>query len=74
MVRSAFSEVRVGHGADREISCGDHRLLKHELGYGHAVSGLCTGPGLHWHINSLKLLTALLALEEGQGQLFIGPV
>ncbi len=36
---------------------------------GHAVSGVWTGPQLHWHINCLKLLAVRLALSRLGGRL-----
>ncbi len=36
---------------------------------GHAVSGLWTGPQLHWHINCLELLAVRLALGRLKGPL-----
>ncbi len=36
---------------------------------GHAVSGVWTGPQLHWHINCLELLAVRLALSRLRGRL-----
>jgi hypothetical protein len=36
---------------------------------GHAVSGMWTGPQLHWHINCLELLAVILALHRLVGPL-----
>ncbi len=36
---------------------------------GHAVSGVWTGPQLHWHINCLELLAVRLALSHLRGRL-----
>ncbi len=36
---------------------------------GHAVSGVWTGPQLHWHINCLELLAVCLALSRLRGRL-----
>ncbi len=36
---------------------------------GHAVSGVWTGPQLHWHINCLELLAVRLALSRLRGHL-----
>ncbi len=36
---------------------------------GHAVSGVWTGPQLHWHINCLELLAVRLALGRLRGRL-----
>ncbi len=36
---------------------------------GHAVSGVWTGPQLHWHINCLELLAVHLALNRLKGRL-----
>ncbi len=36
---------------------------------GHAVSGVWTGPQLHWHINCLELLVVRLALSRLRGRL-----
>ncbi len=37
--------------------------------YRHAVSGVWTGPQLHWHINCLELLAVRLALSRLRGRL-----
>ncbi len=68
VVRPFIPSGRSAPGTGLQARCGLHRCLRQGLG-GHvfnglAVSGVWTGPQLHWHINCLELLAVHLALNR----------
>ncbi len=65
VVRPCISLGRSSPSAGVQACCCVHGCSTMGWGAtynGHAVSGLWSGPHLHWHINYLKLLTIRLAL------------
>ncbi len=67
VVRPFIPSGRSAPGTGLQARCGLHRRLRQGLGAtfnGHAVSGVWTGPQLHWHINCLELLAVHLALNR----------